>query len=57
MIQRKLCAECGEDVLMQCFAAWDSESQKWEGKETRDAGYWCPACGDIERVDDDLNLN
>ena len=59
MIQRMLCPECGEDVLKQSFSEWNPESQKWEGNEMTgpDAGYWCRSCGDIERVDNDLNLN
>ena len=57
MIQRKLCPECGEDALKRCFAFWDSDSQKWEGNDGPSAGYWCPACGDIERVDGEQDEN
>ena len=56
-IQRKLCPECGEDALKRCFAFWDSDSQKWEGNDGPSAGYWCPACGDIERVDGEQDEN
>ena len=51
MILRMVCPKCGEDVLLQCFAAWDSHFQRWESSEMHgpDAGHWCPSCGDIEQ--------
>ena len=49
MILRMDCPKCGDEVLFRSYSVWSTQFQRWEVKETRDARYWCPECGDVDQ--------
>ena len=49
MILRMVCPKCREEILMVASSVWNAHFQRWEVKETRDARYWCPSCGDVDQ--------
>ena len=48
-IHRFDCPKCGDEVLFRSYSVWSTQFQRWEVKETRDARYWCPSCGDLDQ--------
>jgi hypothetical protein len=41
---KPVCNECGGEVVVDAWAEWDYEGQRWELGETFDNGF-CTTCG------------
>lgn len=43
--QACVCADCGsEDVLVNAYATWDKDNQRFEVQNTFEKGGWCNTC-------------
>jgi len=49
---RPVCNTCGDEIIVDAWAQWDFEGQRWELKTSMDTGmpvpsdgiYWCNTC-------------
>lgn len=50
---RMVCKYCkSEDVLVDAYASWDYDLQKWELEQTYDKGAYCNSCDKETRVEE-----
>jgi len=40
---KPVCDECGDEIIVDAWAQWDFEGQRWELKTSMDSG-WCNTC-------------